>query len=327
MALQKLVAYLDEILANFYEEILSQRQLASLFEGGDAQIRALLTKQKQNFIESLEDDADQLGERYRKLGALHYDLRIPSADFLQSTEIWRSGFARHALHTFHDVELLKELEDYFDVVDSCMCQGYLLRQLAADRGDLEVLVARYEQSGDFHSDSAYLHLQWLLKLLEAIERGDATLAPELDVEACGAHKFEEAAILATPGLSAEHLEDLHRRLHNDASSLFLFVARGNYPHVLSLYTSLLNVYKITLIALGNHSLIDRLKRELAAKREELRTLQGIIPICSYCHQIRDEKGSWTALEEYISTHSEAVFSHGVCRPCLSKVKEELETPS
>ncbi len=51
-------------------------------------------------------------------------------------------------------------------------------------------------------------------------------------------------------------------------------------------------------------------------REEIKTLEGIIPICSYCKNIRDDEGSWERLEAYIDTHSNAQFSHGICPDCF-----------
>jgi len=53
--------------------------------------------------------------------------------------------------------------------------------------------------------------------------------------------------------------------------------------------------------------------------EELRTLRGIIPICSSCKKIRDEEGSWNQLESYIENHSEAKFSHGLCGQCSQEL--------
>lgn len=52
--------------------------------------------------------------------------------------------------------------------------------------------------------------------------------------------------------------------------------------------------------------------------EELRTLQGIIPICSSCKKIRDDAGSWNQLESYIEKHSGASFSHSMCPECSDK---------
>jgi len=67
---------------------------------------------------------------------------------------------------------------------------------------------------------------------------------------------------------------------------------------------------------------------LALQKEELETtltrvkqLEGIIPICSYCKKIRDDQKSWHQLETYISEHSEALFSHGICPDCYSEQME------
>ena len=53
---------------------------------------------------------------------------------------------------------------------------------------------------------------------------------------------------------------------------------------------------------------------------EIKTLKGIIPICGYCHSIRDDEGAWAMLEAYLSKHSDAEFSHGICPECLDKVR-------
>ncbi|MHB8655158.1 MAG: response regulator [Terriglobia bacterium] len=53
-------------------------------------------------------------------------------------------------------------------------------------------------------------------------------------------------------------------------------------------------------------------------------LQGLLPICSYCKKIRDDKNYWQQVEGYISAHSEAQFSHGICPDCYENiVKPEL----
>ena len=66
-------------------------------------------------------------------------------------------------------------------------------------------------------------------------------------------------------------------------------------------------------------LISRLQDAL----NEIKTLKGIIPICSYCKKIRDDEGVWNQLETYIHSHSDAKFSHGACRECYKKQMEEL----
>ncbi len=61
-------------------------------------------------------------------------------------------------------------------------------------------------------------------------------------------------------------------------------------------------------------------RELKTALEEIKTLKGIIPICSYCHKIRDKEGLWNRLEAYLTKYSDAEFSHGICPDCIPKVR-------
>ena len=69
-----------------------------------------------------------------------------------------------------------------------------------------------------------------------------------------------------------------------------------------------------------NTLIAELEKALA----EVKTLQGIIPICAYCKKIRDDEGVWNQLEAYIHSHSSAEFSHGACPECFKKQMEEAE---
>ncbi len=57
---------------------------------------------------------------------------------------------------------------------------------------------------------------------------------------------------------------------------------------------------------------------------EVKTLQGFIPICASCKKIRDDKGYWNQIEGYIQKHSEATFSHGMCPECSDRLYGEEE---
>jgi PAS domain S-box-containing protein len=63
--------------------------------------------------------------------------------------------------------------------------------------------------------------------------------------------------------------------------------------------------------------------ELRQAREEIALLRGIIPICASCKNIRDDEGYWQRIEDYIASHSEAVFSHGLCPDCAAKLYPEF----
>jgi hypothetical protein len=66
-----------------------------------------------------------------------------------------------------------------------------------------------------------------------------------------------------------------------------------------------------LILAGTAVLIDRIVRQ----EQQLRVLQGLLPICSFCKRIRDEGGDWRQLEAYIASRSAARFSHTFCPDC------------
>ncbi|MDR9501908.1 MAG: DUF3365 domain-containing protein [Desulfurivibrionaceae bacterium] len=64
--------------------------------------------------------------------------------------------------------------------------------------------------------------------------------------------------------------------------------------------------------------------ELQKALTEIKTLQGIIPICMHCKGIRDDKGYWNKLEKYLYDHAGVEFSHGICEKCLKKYYPDLE---
>jgi CheY-like chemotaxis protein len=58
-----------------------------------------------------------------------------------------------------------------------------------------------------------------------------------------------------------------------------------------------------------------LVRDLQDALAKVKVLSGLLPICSQCKKIRDDKGYWNHLEKFIATHSDATFSHGICPEC------------
>jgi PAS domain S-box-containing protein len=63
---------------------------------------------------------------------------------------------------------------------------------------------------------------------------------------------------------------------------------------------------------------ERLISDLQKALTDIKTLSGLVPICSNCKKIRDDKGYWTQVEAYIQKRSNAQFSHGVCPECMAK---------
>ena len=61
------------------------------------------------------------------------------------------------------------------------------------------------------------------------------------------------------------------------------------------------------------------RKRLLNALDEVKTLRGFIPICSNCKQIRDDKGYWSEVERYVSDHTHAEFTHGICPECMKKL--------
>jgi hypothetical protein len=67
---------------------------------------------------------------------------------------------------------------------------------------------------------------------------------------------------------------------------------------------------------------ERLIRDLQTALAEVRTLSGLVPICSWCKRIRDDLGYWMQLEHFIQNHSSAQFTHGICPECAARFHPE-----
>jgi hypothetical protein len=67
-------------------------------------------------------------------------------------------------------------------------------------------------------------------------------------------------------------------------------------------------------------------KELGKALHEVKTLRGIVPICSFCKKIRNDKGYWDQVEVYVSRHTDADFSHSVCPDCMAKHYPEITVP-
>ncbi|MCG8618413.1 MAG: GAF domain-containing protein [Desulfobacterales bacterium] len=69
---------------------------------------------------------------------------------------------------------------------------------------------------------------------------------------------------------------------------------------------------------------ETLVKELTQALDEVKTLQGFLPICANCKKVRDDGGYWQAIEAYIQDHSDAVFSHGICPECAHDLYPDLD---
>jgi phosphoserine phosphatase RsbU/P len=81
---------------------------------------------------------------------------------------------------------------------------------------------------------------------------------------------------------------------------------------------------------ANGARIARLQQVLSARVDELqealsnvRRLTGLLPMCSYCKRVRDDQDYWQKLEAYLSTHSDAQVTHGICPECYAREAHKM----
>ncbi len=89
--------------------------------------------------------------------------------------------------------------------------------------------------------------------------------------------------------------------------------------VVGLFSLLLLIASAAVFLALTNPILRRLRETVAGLEQalgEVKTLRGILPICSYCKNIRDDEGYWNELEVYVGERSEADFSHGICPDCM-----------
>lgn len=114
---------------------------------------------------------------------------------------------------------------------------------------------------------------------------------------------------------AAEQKDYHRAAHVlVAASVLVAVLL-----VLANYIAGREMNRRRLAELRQRELIDELQTALA----EVKTLSGLIPICAWCKNVRNDRGYWSTVEQYVKAHTDADFSHGMCPECREKFKAEI----
>lgn len=90
----------------------------------------------------------------------------------------------------------------------------------------------------------------------------------------------------------------------------------NYEVVLSEFRDIVETH-LTLV--DTVSTLRKKNDELTQALQEVKTLRGMLPICSNCKKIRDDNGYWQRLESYIASRSDATFTHGICPDCAKEL--------
>lgn len=175
---------------------------------------------------------------------------------------------------------------------------------------------------DIHSGEVYFSKNWIAKMSENSGK------PTIDTWLSRIHPSDKAEVQQSLDL---HLAgkteswNTEHRLMTGKGNWQWFLGRGQVTSrdiddsPSRMLATLTDISEAKRSQLEREVLIDKLQSAL----DEIKTLRGTLPICMHCKQIRDDKGYWTRIEEYIESHSEALFSHGLCEECCQKHYPEL----
>jgi len=95
---------------------------------------------------------------------------------------------------------------------------------------------------------------------------------------------------------------------------YLVVEQSEQETVRRIFTTL--VFNLVLCITVTFIVVALVKISITAYQKRIETLRGIVPICSYCKEIRDDKGYWNQVEAYVAKYTEARFSHSICPKCM-----------
>ncbi len=116
--------------------------------------------------------------------------------------------------------------------------------------------------------------------------------------------------------------------HSEEMTIERAKLAGPYGYILKPFNAQ-ELWITVEIALHKHKIDrekDELTRELRAALDKVKLLSGLLPICFSCKRIRNDEGYWIKIEQFISEHSEAEFSHGLCKDCAKKLYPEYYKP-
>ena len=146
------------------------------------------------------------------------------------------------------------------------------------------------------------------------------MMPELDGLAVCKHLQEEESTQDIPIIFISALDDVLDKVKAFSLGGVDYVTKPlQMEEVLARVKTHLSIKALREALVAKNACLERTNAALQSALAEIKTLQGILPICANCKKIRDRQGDWNPLEVYIQKHSDAEFSHGICPQCVQEI--------
>ncbi len=222
---------------------------------------------------------------------------IVKGDFIES--YLRDHYPNLQLHTFQTSR---------DVILAAVYGK--ISTFALDFPTVSYNMVKFPQLNDFHSASTlnrdYMRI--------GVQKGNTKLLRFINE---GIDRIPEERLRQIVGKRIQYEEKTPDWL----LSFIILIVSLSVVIIIVVYISLLKKNEKTLryLVKAKTSELEEKNSELTKALDEVKKLSGILPICSSCKKIKDSKGYWNQVETYITTHSDAQFSHGLCESCAEKI--------
>jgi CHASE3 domain sensor protein len=168
-------------------------------------------------------------------------------------------------------------------------------------------------------------LEWLRHVIDVRSRSGLTSAAKLVATRRGFATMEQIR-----AVTDQMIEDESSLLTRHEATLQAAARRSQVADVLGILLGILTLAGAAGLIAGDlrdrrRATIQRetLINQLEAAVANIKTLSGLLPICSSCKKIRDDRGYWEEVEVYVRQHTEAEFSHGICPDCGRRLYGDL----
>jgi PAS domain S-box-containing protein len=254
-------------------------------------------------------------------------------------------FGRFALHgTGHEHDYYRYLVPFFVGGLAGFLIGFmkdkwlvLNRDLRGINRDLEVRIRAQKRAEEALRESEERYRNLFIKnhsVILLIDPDDATIVDAnpaaIAYYGWSMDELKDKKITQINMLTQDQVYEEMERARSEKRSHFIFkhcLSNGEVRDV-EVFSGPINFRGKKLLCSIVHDITDRviaeterekLIKELQDALKEIKTLRGIIPICSHCKKVRNDTGAWDRLDEYIAKKSNAEFSHGICPECAKQL--------
>ena len=235
---------------------------SQFFYSEDNFILSLITRKKEHLLACLKEDSNSFAYRFETMGKEFYEEKVPYIDFIRAFSLLKELLIETVADEKEFQHMVKEIYFLAKRSLSFISKGYLLSMVNVDIHGIYVLLNKRDYNLSDEERSLNELLQWFYNLLLHVQSGEKK--ENLELIKCNtfmifADVFNQYDKLEDDFSTKEYFEDMYKRLHIDAQSIVFYLDQDDYSGMLPVYSSLLNIYKMSLYITNRIQMVKRLQ--------------------------------------------------------------------